>query len=590
MKIQLKLFLTYLLVSLLGLSLAGVLISSSERKRSLTQLEQGMFSQTQLLSDIFSTSLIDSSSLTKIDSLTDELSKRIQGRITIIDKQGKVLGDSYESGEALFGMENHRDRPEVALALLDKPGKSIRYSYTIKEEMLYIAFPIKYRGEITGVARLALPLTELRHQQNMILNIVFLGLVAAFLFSLGLSFGFANRVSKPLRKMMQIGKSMSGGDFTRRIKIKTRDEIGKLGGILNQMSDELSQKIAQISLEKSQLDSVLSSMLEGLLAVDSSGKVLLVNKALGQILNLDSSFYGRPYYEAIRNPELNQFIQEVLTDPKEKAKEVSFFHPEERDFMVQSALVEQKKKGSISLLFVFHDISELKKTERVRKDFVANVSHELRTPLTSIKGFVEALRDGAINDPEKSLQFLSIIAQHTDRMNKIVTDLLRLSSIESKDFVLKIESLFLKELLDEICSTLKSLSEEKSQTLEINLPSPDLKVLADRHWITQALTNLVDNAVKYTPEKGKIQIEARDKGESVEIAVLDNGIGIPQKDLHRIFERFYRVDKGRSRESGGTGLGLSIVKHIIEAHGRKVEVKSQEGRGSEFSFSLRKVG
>jgi two-component system phosphate regulon sensor histidine kinase PhoR len=590
MKIQLKLFLTYLLVSLLGLSLAGVLISSSERKRSLTQLEQGMFSQTQLLSDIFSTSLIDSSSLTKIDSLTDELSKRIQGRITIIDKQGKVLGDSYESGEALFGMENHRDRPEVALALLDKPGKSIRYSYTIKEEMLYIAFPIKYRGEITGVARLALPLTELRHQQNMILNIVFLGLVAAFLFSLGLSFGFANRVSKPLRKMMQIGKSMSGGDFTRRIKIKTRDEIGKLGGILNQMSDELSQKIAQISLEISQLDSVLSSMLEGLLAVDSSGKVLLVNKALGQILNLDSSFYGRPYYEAIRNPELNQFIQEVLTDPKEKAKEVSFFHPEERDFMVQSALVEQKKKGSISLLFVFHDISELKKTERVRKDFVANVSHELRTPLTSIKGFVEALRDGAINDPEKSLQFLSIIAQHTDRMNKIVTDLLRLSSIESKDFVLKIESLFLKELLDEICSTLKSLSEEKSQTLEINLPSPDLKVLADRHWITQALTNLVDNAVKYTPEKGKIQIEARDKGESVEIAVLDNGIGIPQKDLHRIFERFYRVDKGRSRESGGTGLGLSIVKHIIEAHGRKVEVKSQEGRGSEFSFSLRKVG
>lgn len=589
MRIQLKLFLTYLLVSLLGFFLAGVLILTSERKRSLTQLEQSMSSQTHLLSDIFSVPLGDSSSLSKTDSLTDEIGGGIQGRITIIDKQGKVLGDSYESGKALSIMENHRNRPEVASALQDKPGKSIRYSYTIKEEMLYIASPIKYRGEVIGVACLALPLTELRHQQNRILNIVLLGLVLAFIFSLILSFGFANRVSKPLRQIMQIGKSMSKGDFTQRTKIKTRDEIGELGDILNQMSDELSQKIAQISEEKSQLDSILSSMVEGVLAVDSSGRVLLVNKTLSQVFNLSSANYGKLYYEVIRNPELNQFIQEVLTDPKDKRKEVSFFHPEEKDFMVQSALVEQKRKGSISLLFVFHDITELKKIERVRKDFVANVSHELRTPLTSIKGFVEALRDGAINDPEKSLQFLSIISQHADRMNKIVTDLLQLSRIESKDFTLKIEPFFLKELLDEVFSTLKNFAQEKSQILETSLTSPDLKVSADRHWITQALTNLVDNAIKYTPEKGKIRIEAKDKRESVEIAVIDNGIGIPQKDLPRIFERFYRVDKGRSRESGGTGLGLSIVKHIIEAHGGKVEVKSQEGKGSEFSFTLRRV-
>jgi len=589
MKIQIKLFLTYLLISLLGLFLAGVLILTSERKRSLIQLEQSMFSQTHLLSDIFSTSLSDSLSLAKIDSLTDEFSRGIQGRITIIDKQGKVLGDSYESGEKLSNMENHKNRPEVASALQDNPGKSIRYSYTVKEEMIYIAFPIKYRGEVTGVARLALPLTELRHQQNRILNIVLLGLVAAFIFSLILSFGFANRVSKPLRQMMQIGKSMSKGDFTQRTKIKTRDEIGELGEILNQMSDELSQKIAQIGEEKSQLDSILSSMVEGVLAVDSSGKVLLVNKTLSQVFNLSSANYGKPYYEVIRNPELNQFIQQVMLDPKEKRKEVSFFHPEEKDFMVQSALVEQKRKGSIFLLFVFHDITELKKTERVRKDFVANVSHELRTPLTSIKGFIEALKDGAINDPEKSVQFLSIISQHADRMNKIVTDLLQLSRIESKDFILKIELFFLKELLDEVFATLKNSAQEKSQVLEIGIPSSNLKISADRHWITQALTNLVDNAIKYTPEKGKIKIEAKDKGESAEIVVIDNGIGIPQKDLPRIFERFYRVDKGRSRESGGTGLGLSIVKHIIEAHGGKVEVKSQEGRGSEFSFTLRKV-
>jgi two-component system phosphate regulon sensor histidine kinase PhoR len=589
MKMQSKLFLTYLVLSLVVLSLAGVLISTFERRRSLSQLEQSMVSETHLLSDIFAPSLLESLDLAKTDSLSDELGHKIQGRITIIDKEGRVLADSYQSGKDLLNMENHKNRPEVAEAFQGKVGKSIRYSYTIKEDMLYVASPVKAQDEIIGVARLALPLTELRHIQNMIFRLVLLGLVPAFIFSLLLSFGFSYRVTRPLRQMMQVGRRMSEGDFSQKVKVRAKDEIGELAEILNQMSVELSGKIEQITEDKSQMQSILSSMVEGVLAIDSQGKVILANSAMCLMFELDKSFYGKPYYELIRSHELNQFIQTVLSTRESQIKELSFIHPREKDFMVQSTLVGKQKEGSIFAIFVFHDITELKKIERIRKDFVANVSHELRTPLTSIKGFIEALKDGAINDPEKSARFLAIIAQHTDRMNKIISDLLQLSQIESREFELKIEPFMIKELFEEVLYALKPVAEQKSHIVELILNSIAQKVLGDRYRITQALTNLVDNAIKYTPLNGNIKIESRDKGEYIEIAVTDNGIGIPEKDLPRIFERFYRVDKDRSRESGGTGLGLSIVKHIIEAQGGKVSVKSQLGKGSEFSFRLRKA-
>jgi two-component system phosphate regulon sensor histidine kinase PhoR len=586
---QSKLFLTYLLISFLCLSTAGILIFLSERNRSLTQLEQSLLSQAQLLSSIFAGPLHDNLGLTNTDSLADELSHRIQGRITIIDKDGKVVADSYQSGKDLLSMENHKSRPEVALALQNKVGKSIRYSYTIKTDMLYVTSPIKVDSKIIGVARLALPLTDLKHQQNSIIYIIFIAVLVAFIFSLFLSFGFSSRVTQPLRQMMHIGKRISQGDFDQKVKVKTRDEIEELGEILNQMSAELSQKIAHITEDKSQLHSILSSMIEGVLAVDSQGRVLLVNAALSQTFELDTSFYGKTYYEIIRNPDLNQFIHQVLSNRREEKKEIAFIHPKPKDFMIQSAMVEQSGPGAILAIFVFHDITELRKTERIRKDFVANVSHELRTPLTSIKGFVEALKDGAMNSPEQSTRFLSIISQHTDRMNKIISDLLQLSQIESKEVELKIEPFPLKELVEEVVYSLKRSADQKSQSIEINLHSEGQKVLGDKYRINQALTNLVDNAIKYTPERGNIKIQSRDKGDFVEIAVIDNGIGIPPNDLARIFERFYTVDKGRSRELGGTGLGLSIVRHIIEAHGGTVNVRSQAGKGSEFSFTLKKA-
>jgi two-component system phosphate regulon sensor histidine kinase PhoR len=589
MKFRIKLFLTYLLISLLGLVVAGFLIYSSERNRLLHQLEQNMLGETQLLSQIFLQPLTDSLDMQATDSLTDVLGREIGSRITIIDVQGKVLGDSYESGADLLKMENHKDRPEVASALQGISGKSIRYSYTIKVDMLYVASPIIKEGKVVGVARLALPLTELKRQQHLILNVILLGFAAAFILSLVLNFWFSRRAIEPLQQMIGIGKKMSAGDFSERVRIKTKDEIGELAETLNLMAEELSEKLAQITEDRTQLETILSSMIEGVMAVDRQGKVMLVNHALIRMFELDPAFFGKPHYEVIRDHELNQYIEEVLSSRQEKRKEISFIRPQERDLMIQPAIVEKEGRGAVFALFVFHDITELKRLEKVRKDFVANVSHELRTPLTSIKGFVEALKDGAISDPEQSQRFLSVISQHTDRMNQIISDLLQLSLIESKGIELKIETFSLKELAEEVVSSLKRSAEKKSQSLKIEMESGDQMVMADRYRIGQALTNLVDNAIKYTPEKGSIRIEIRDKGDRAEIAVIDNGTGIPPQDLSRIFERFYTVDKGRSRELGGTGLGLSIVKHIVEAHGGMVRVQSQLGKGSEFGFSLKKA-
>jgi two-component system phosphate regulon sensor histidine kinase PhoR len=292
---------------------------------------------------------------------------------------------------------------------------------------------------------------------------------------------------------------------------------------------------------------------------------------------------GRSYWEILQSMDFNELVKSASETDAPQSREITIG---EKIYWANGILVS--KEHDRKMIVVLHDITEIKRLEEVKADFVANVSHELRTPLTSIKGFVESLQDGAINDPEQSSRFLSIISQHADRMNKIISDLLQLSQIESKEFELKIEPFSVRELVEEVVYTLKHSAGEKSQSLEITLFSEDQKVLGDKYRINQALTNLVDNAIKYTPEKGTIKIQSQEHANFIEIAVIDNGIGIPRNELSRIFERFYTVDKGRSRELGGTGLGLSIVKHIIEAHGGKVFVKSQLEKGSEFSFTLKK--
>jgi two-component system phosphate regulon sensor histidine kinase PhoR len=353
------------------------------------------------------------------------------------------------------------------------------------------------------------------------------------------------------------------------------------------MAQMVEERINQLTKNLSETEALLAGMEEGVLILELNGRIKKINKAMGTILTQAyPAEVGKHYLEVFRDPGLNDLIQATLAAKKGQRRTLSLLGQSGKTFQVQSSLIQYATNGGEGVIVVFHDVSDLKRLERVRQDFVANVSHELRTPLTAIKGYVEALRDGGLQDSVHAEQFLEVIQRHSERMDKIVSDLLLLSSMESLDRVLNREKLLLPEVIKTAVESLRPMAEGKKQKIQVHAEESLTPIMADAQKIHQVLVNLLHNAISYTPEQGSIKIEVMPVQGGVEITVADNGIGIPAEDLSRIFERFYRVDKGRSREMGGTGLGLSIVKHIVEAHGGKLRVESKLGKGSRFTFFL----
>jgi two-component system phosphate regulon sensor histidine kinase PhoR len=580
-----KLFLTYIGIVIICTVTVSIFVTVSLKNYYLRSLASNLKSNAQLVKDIVKQDLTFGN-LSNIDSQSKILGKEIATRITIIDKQGIVLGDSEEDP---VRMENHADRPEIKQALAGKTGTSLRYSNTLKMDMMYLAIPIFENGQVIGVTRLSLPLTEVETKIAYIHKMIFLGALLALFVTLGIGLLVARMITKPLREMTSLAKDITSGDFTRKINIRSKDEIGQLAQTFNQMAEELKTKIQTITEDRNEIRAVLTSVIEGVLAIDRNEKVILFNSALEKIFGLSKAqVIGKFFWEVIRNNELNNLLRETMEKNKLKRKELTLFFPEgEKVFRVHALPIKGEEDIS-GVVAVLHDITELKRLERMRIEFVANVSHELRTPLTSIKGFVETLRDGAIDDPKNSRRFLNIIETHTERLNNLINDLLELSKIESKEIKMEFQSVNLRELVDVVVSNFKGAIEQKGHKVVIDIPFDLTQVEVDPEKIEQVFTNLLDNAIKFTPQNGKICIRAVDKGKDIQIEVSDTGIGIPQEHLGRLFERFYRVDKARSRELGGTGLGLSIVKHIIQAHGGKVGVESEFGKGSKFFFILPK--
>ena len=415
---------------------------------------------------------------------------------------------------------------------------------------------------------------------------LFLFVVLVFL-AVG-AIGLKRILIQPLNEMVGVVEKFAEGLFNWRARLGARsDEIGKLGNQLNRMAQAVGEKIDLLAKNLAETEALLGGMEEGVLILDLNGRIKQMNGAMGNILaHAFPSDVGKHYLEVFRDPELNDLIQATLADKRGHRRSLSPLGQPGKTFQVQSSSVQYPENGGEGVIVVFHDITELKRLERIRQDFVANVSHELRTPLTAIKGYVEALREGGLQDAVQAEQFLGVIQRHSERMDKIVSDLLLLSEIESADRVLQSDAILLPELLRTAVETLRPLAEGKKQNLRVE-PLEGLPTLrADSQKIHQVMINLLHNAISYTPEGGSITVEARPVSEGAEVSVIDNGIGIPPDDLPRIFERFYRVDKGRSRELGGTGLGLSIVKHIVEAHGGQVRVESKPGKGSRFTFLL----
>jgi two-component system phosphate regulon sensor histidine kinase PhoR len=435
----------------------------------------------------------------------------------------------------------------------------------------------------------------------LIQGVLVYGLKISFLLSSLISLGIVTPLAymilryltQPIREMMDRVNRLTGSKSDRDAHVYSEDELRRLSKSIGEMGTQLQKKIDEVSKERDYLQTILKGMVEGVLVVDERGRILMVNDALQKILSLSSKVVDKAPLEAIRNAELEEAIREAIHEGKSTAFELTFPlsggktlevnvvgispSPEEMD---QEG---EKRKGAIA---VFHDISRLKELEKIRQDFVANVSHELRTPLTTIKGYTETLLEGAMKE-EVAPQFLQVIQKHADRLTKIVEDLLMLSKVESKEFYLKWERLPLSELIDDVLDFVKEAAEKKKISISRSIILSSLEVIGDRIYLEQVFINLLDNAIKYTHETGEISISALEKEQGeIQVMIKDNGIGIPKEDLSRIFERFYRVDKGRSQELGGTGLGLSIVKHIIQAHGGKVWADSKLGEGSTFYIAL----
>ncbi len=585
MNFKTKLILSYIIVVLISFGAIAYFLDKNLGELSVSAIEASLVSQARLIEDRITAVRLNEQDAGYLEALAKKLDAKAGCRITIINTRGKVLADSERSDDEILRMDDHIGRPEVRAALAGGVGKDTRYSPTLRIDMLYVAVPVKDNSQTVGILRLALPLGSVQKTLHAIRRIIFLGLLFAVAIAVMLGSLLAAQTLQPINRMIHVSRRFSEGDFSRRIIQAPRDEIGELANTLNKMAQDIEDNLKNIRTQNQQLAAMFDGMIEGIIVVDKAGRIISLNAAIEKAFGISAKdSKGKIFLEAIRNNDISEIISAALKGGKPLTQEMSLVLPVRRVFQVNAVPVFDG--GIVSgCLVVMHDITEIRKLETVRRDFIANVSHELKTPLTSIKGFVETLLGGALEDRENNRQFLEIIIEHTGRLDNLVNDLLSLSHLESKEITLEKEDIRLRDHLDSIIKGFGSQIKGKNIDVANDLPA-GISVRADKGRLDQVFTNLIDNAIKFNKEKGSVKVSAQQEGGRIKVMFEDSGIGIPEKDLARIFERFYRVDKARSRSLGGTGLGLSIVKHIVELHGGTVGVESIEGVGSKFWLTL----
>lgn len=516
--------------------------------------------------------LMENGEFDRLDSLVKALDKQISTRITVLDSEGTVLADSKKNPKF---MENHGSRPEVKDALRGKTGKVIRFSTTVREEMLYVALPVYHDDKLLGVSRVSLFLSyinELIDELTIrILNIAIVVIVVA-LFGV---WAFSRSITKPIKKLAEASRKVADGDFSTKVVLPNRDEIGDLANNFNHMTAEIERLFGQVTSQKEELDNLITSLQEGFAVINDEGLILMHNRVFRKITG-DAEIRNRNFNEVFNNKKLKKFIKKILRKKDSFTKEIN---TPEMFLLCSGSYLDTKNEAVI----LFHDITELKQLERIKRDIVANVSHELRTPLTAIKGFVETLEEEV---EEKGKYYLNIIKRHTDRLIAIVEDLLVLSEIEEAGSKLLVKNVDLKVVCENIINMFDQTIQEKGMKLSCDIQHDMPIIKADMFKIEQVLINLIDNAIKYSNEGGEIRVKAYSVEDIAFIEVIDKGMGIPPDDQKRIFERFYTVDKSRSRRLGGTGLGLSIVKHIVRAHGGEITLKSEPKKGTRFIIEI----
>ena len=521
----------------------------------------------------------------QVNEICQKLGKLTSTRLTVILASGQVLGDSQEDPKR---MDNHADRPEIQEAMQGRVGVSTRFSFTLGHDMMYVAVPWRQQDRPLGVVRVSLPMKAIAGAINALYVKVALGGLGVAILVAFLAFFIARRISGPLNDLKRGAMRFARGDLERQLPIPNTDELASLAEALNYMAGQLQNQIQSLSRQGKEQEAILSSMTEGVLALDAEGRLLTINSAGAGMLHLDAAAaHNLPVQDAIRDTGLKWFINRTLSSPQPIEDEVEIKDNGRKIFKARGTSLRDSQGISLGTLVVLHDITQLRQLENTRRDFVANVSHELKTPITAIKGFVETLLAGALTEPDNAENFLKIIAKQTDRLNEIIDDLLTLSRIEQdaerRQIFLKGQKI--KGVLQSAAQVCQAKAAARNITLELHCPE-DLRAQINPPLLEQALVNLVDNAVKFSEPGGVVQVEARREGPQVIIRVRDQGPGIPPEHLPRIFERFYRVDAGRSRKVGGSGLGLAIVKHIALAHGGRVTVTSSPGQETVFSLHV----
>jgi two-component system phosphate regulon sensor histidine kinase PhoR len=521
----------------------------------------------------------------RLDALAKKLGSRTSTRITVMLASGKVIADSASDPSA---MTDHSDRPEVRAALQGKVGHSTRHSYTLQRDMMYVAVPLRQNGRVVGVVRTSTPVTIMAQTLRAIyLKIAGAGLIVALLAAM-LSFLISRRLAGTIEEMKQGAERFASGDLLYRLGGGPSEEMSGLAEAMNRMAEQLHERLLTITRQRNELEAMLTGMVEAVIVFDTEEHIIRMNRAAEKLFQVSvEQVRGRALQEAIRNSDLQRFVKRTLAGGGPEEGDLAVPGEPSRFIQAHGSIVRNGQDRLIGAVVVLNDVTRLKTLETIRKDFVANVSHELRTPVTTIKGFLETLREGAINDPENSERFMNIAIKHTDRLSMIIEDLLSLSRIEEESEKGKI--LLKPGAIGEVIQAVKRECQDAAADKNITLQSECDDTAAARINPTlfeQALVNLVDNAVKYSEPGKTVQINASRSNGEVVVEVRDQGCGIAEEHLPRIFERFYCVDKGRSREIGGTGLGLAIVKHIVIAHGGKITVESTPGRGTNFCIHL----
>jgi two-component system phosphate regulon sensor histidine kinase PhoR len=597
LSIRWKVTLGALLAVTCSVAVAGVMAIQSLERQYEAQLSDVLDAKTRLveygLQPLFRPSFpIPASS--RLQEAARDLGNQAAARITLIATDGTVLADSAVRDADLPTVDNHLVKPEVAQALATGYGQDIRASAATGERTVYRAtLMTRPPGTQPILVRIALPMVQLDRNISQFQRSLIGALAGALIIITALSHWLARGITTPLSDIAQATRQLASDRRLAPIKTTAHDEVSLLAAAVNDLAERLHDKIDELSEDRAQLLAMLTSMVEGVMVLDYRSHVLQINPALERMFGVSrTEARGRPCAELFRHQELNDLVISSLRSRMNHEAEI-VLPLTNRCLHIEVSVAGGERENEACVVLVFHDMTELRRLENIRKDFVANVSHELRTPLTSIKGYVEALLDGAKDDPVASAQFLDIILKQSDRLNLIIEDLLELSKIESGRVLLKEEPLDLRPIIDRALSTIKPIADKNGHRLVLSIDDRLPPVAGDEGRLMQVLTNLLDNAVKYTPAGGTITVNSRlvdgsagTSDKAIELIVSDTGIGIPEQDRHRVFERFYRVDKARSRELGGTGLGLAIVKHIVEGHGGQVWVEANHPHGSKFVVRL----